>query len=103
MSTASEPTYVGVNGLVLETILNKSLTGASAVNYTALKPKSGDILTWACSIDDVPTGTVSYKSSSSEINEVGFFKLQAFITYPSGDIFPCDPTYFEVREIHAIA
>jgi len=98
MSLDDDYTYVGANGVVIETILSKPLVDVSSVNYKIRKPITGAQVEWACSIDDAPTGTVSYKSTSSDLNEVGVYKTQAFLHYAGGDIIPCRARYFEVKD-----
>ena len=60
------------------------LTGYSTVTLKIRKP-SGTILTKTPSVFDLDDGILTYESITGDLDEVGDYTVEVFVTYPDGD------------------
>ena len=87
--------YVGDVGTIILTDLCESLDAISTVSYEITKP-DGEIVYWACNIEDLAESIIFYVVVSGDFNVHGEYKLQVVADYIGDPIFYGDTKFFTV-------
>lgn len=88
--------HVGQTALQIIRTLGVDITGATSVKLKYKKPsqKEGE---WTATIDDAPTGQISYTVASADIiDEYGHWTVWAWVTLASGKVVAGEATRMTV-------
>lgn len=87
--------YQNAIGVNLTVNTNFDLTGYSAVTLKIKKPSS-EIVTATPTVFSVTSGILKYETVDGDLDEVGAYQVQAFVTYGDGDKIKGEIAQFKV-------
>lgn len=97
MSTEVDKAYLGQSKLRITLQCGENLTTASNTIMKYEKP-SGETGEWSAGISDAAKGTIFYDVQVGDLDEVGFWKIWAYVTFQGGGSVPGSIYTLEIVE-----
>jgi len=84
-------------GTRLRTTLSSDLTGYSSVKYSIEKPDKTTMLK-TCTVEDLTNGIIYYNTLEDDLDQSGYYHIQAQVVFPSGDRYESETKEFRVYD-----
>jgi len=88
--------YLNQSSLRLQLTTDEDITGATVTRIQYKKP-SGTTGYWTAQVEAVGDGIIYYDLLGTELDEIGTWKIWAFVTFVDGRSAPGEPVSFIVH------
>jgi hypothetical protein len=85
-------------GTRLRTTLDVSLSGYDTVQYSIQKPDGSTLTVPVTAVEDEANGIIYYDTVLNDLDQIGWYGIQAQIVFLSGKQFESVTRYFEVHD-----